>query len=357
MNRVLKRHVLPVCVATASLAAITLATPAHAHDGFKASNLSWQLTDTGVDNQFRGLAAVDDDTAWVAGTKGTVLRTTDGGDSWDNVSPAGAEGLEFRDIEAYDDEHAVALSIGEGEASRVYVTDDGGDSWHNSFTNAEPKAFYDCMAFFDAKHGVAMSDPVDGRIRFITTDDGGHSWDMLPPERSPEALAGEFAFAASGQCLVAADKRNGYLVTGGGETARVIHTPDRGQSWEAHDTPVASGPSAGIYAAAFRDTKRAILVGGDYTTPDAVKDAAAYTRKGVENFALSPGEPGQYRSSVAYVAGSIAITVGPTGSDLTVDNGRDWHRFDDGAFDSVECAKFACWASGPKGRIATLELG
>lgn len=357
MNRVLKRHVLPVCVAAASLAAIALAPPAHAQPSISSARLGWDLTDTGVDNQFRGLAAVDADTAWVAGTDGTVLRTTDAGDTWDDVSPEGAGELEFRDIEARDADHAVALSIGEGEASRMYVTDDGGASWHNSFTNAEPKAFYDCMAFFDAKHGVAMSDPVDGRIRFITTDDGGHSWDILPAEQSPEALEGEFAFAASGQCLVAADKRNGYLVTGGGDTARVLHTPDRGHSWTAHDTPIASGPSAGIYAAAFDGTKRAILVGGDYTTPDAGVDAAAYTRKGVTKLALSPGAPGAYRSSVDYLVGSLAITVGPNGSDLTLNGGRDWHRFDDGAFDSVQCAKLACWASGPKGRVAVLDAG
>ncbi|MGH8881809.1 MAG: WD40/YVTN/BNR-like repeat-containing protein, partial [Stackebrandtia sp.] len=251
----------------------------------------------------------------------------------------------------------VALSIGEAEASKVYVTSDGGASWHNSFTNTEPTAFYDCMAFFDEQHGVAMSDPVDGRIRFITTDDGGHSWQILPPEQSPKALDGEFAFAASGQCLVTADEDNGYLVTGGGPTARVIHTPDRGQSWEAHDTPIASGESAGIYAASFRDPEHAILVGGDFNKPEEGIDAAAYTRKGPDGFTLSPKAPGEYRSSVDHLVGSIAVTVGPTGSDLSLNGGRDWHRFDDGVFDSVQCAKLACWASGPDGRIATLDLG
>lgn len=355
MNRVLKRHVLPAGVAAATLAALALPTAAGAQPTVTGADLGWNLTDTGVDNQFRGLAAVDADTAWVAGTEGTVLRTVDGGDTWENVSPADAEGLEFRDIEAFDDQHAVALSIGEADASRVYVTDDGGASWHNSFTNTEDTAFYNCVAFFDDDNGIAMSDPVDGRVRFITTDDGGHSWDILPSENSPEAVEGEFAFAASGQCLVTADKHNAYLVTGGA-TARVLHTPDRGRSWQSHDTPIANGESAGIYAAAFDGPKRAILVGGDYTTPDTGIDAAAYTRNGLTKLALSPRAPGEYRSSVDFLLGTIAVTVGPTGSDLTLDGGRSWHRFDDGAFDSVQCAKFACWASGPQGRIATLDL-
>lgn len=51
----------------------------------------WALKDTGKDEvRFRGLAAVDRSTAWVAGSKGTVLRTVDGGRSWRDVSPPGA---------------------------------------------------------------------------------------------------------------------------------------------------------------------------------------------------------------------------------------------------------------------------
>ncbi|GIG66282.1 WD40/YVTN/BNR-like repeat-containing protein [Phytomonospora endophytica] len=321
-------------------------------------DLSWELTDTGVTGQFRGLSAVSSKVAWVAGSGGTILRTVDGGGSWQNVSPAEAAGLEFRDIEAFDARRAVALTIGPAEESRVYVTDDGGTTWTNTFTNAEPTAFYDCMAFFDTRHGIAMSDPVDGRIRFIRTADGGRTWSVLPAERSPEALPGEFAFAASGQCLVAADRHNAYLVTGGAETARIIHTADRGATWTAHDTAVKSGPSAGIYAAAFADAKHGILVGGDYTTPTSAPDAFAYTGKGPAGLELSGDSPGEYRSGVSFLAGPLAVTVGPTGSDLTFDGGRSWHRFDDGAFDSVDCVHgFACWASGPKGRVAKLSLG
>jgi hypothetical protein len=39
---------------------------------------------------------------------------------------------------------------------------------------------------------------------------------------------------------------------------------------------------------------------------------------------------------------------------VSVDRGKTWTQFDDGAFHSVECALDACWASGPTGRIARL---
>ena len=76
--------------------------------------------------------------------------------------------------------------------------------WTETFRNTDPAAFYDCLAFFDDRHGLALSDPVDGKFRILATDDGGRSLaGRCRPTGMPAALAGEFAFAASGTCLVA----------------------------------------------------------------------------------------------------------------------------------------------------------
>src|SRR5439155_2196147 len=95
--------------------------------------LTWQLTPTGVTAQFRGLSAVSRQVAWASGSLGTVLRTTDGGRTWRNVSPPDVSTLQFRDIEAFDASTAVILSIGTGEDSRVYRTTDGGAHWTETF--------------------------------------------------------------------------------------------------------------------------------------------------------------------------------------------------------------------------------
>ena len=102
------------------------------------------------------------------------------------------------------------LSIGTGTDSRIYVTSDGGASWDLTFQNDDPNAFYDCMAFFDRKNGLALSDPVDGEFRILATNDGGQSWDVVDADMPP-ALPGEFAFAASGQCLVAFGGRHAWF--------------------------------------------------------------------------------------------------------------------------------------------------
>lgn len=340
-----------LAAAAAVVAVVALAPAASAHPW----SPRWVERPTGTDAEFRGLAPVSRNIAWVAGTGGTVLRTTDGGRHWQNVSPPDAQALEFRDIEAFDARTAVALTIGTGDASRVYRTTDGGRHWQVGFTNTDDRAFYDCMAFFDRRHGIAMSDPVDGRFRIIRTDDGGASWAVDDPSGMPPALDGEFGFAASGTCLVTAGPRDAWLATGGGATSRVLHSRDRGHTWQAVNTPVRSGPSAGIYSLAMHDPWHGLAIGGDYTTPDSAPDALALTHDGGRTWQPATG-PGEYRSGAAWLTSWIALAVGPTGSDISVDAGRTWHRFDDGRLDAVQCTRdLACWGSGVDGRVVTLS--
>ncbi|WP_435243751.1 WD40/YVTN/BNR-like repeat-containing protein [Streptomyces cucumeris] len=353
------RRTVAAGLCAAALAAVTTA-PAQARpaDGEGRWGGGWRLTESGTDARFRGLAAVSRGTAWVAGTKGTVLRTRDGGRSWRDVSPPGAEGLEFRDVEAFDARRAVVLAIGEGEASRVFRTDDGGATWSESFRNDDPRAFYDCMTFFDTRHGIALSDPVDGRYRILSTGDGGRSWRVLPGDRMPAAQPGEAAFAASGQCLVSSGGRNAWFATGGAATARVFHSTDRGRSWTVSDTPVPAGdPARGVFALAFRDARHGLAVGGDYRPDQSSPYAAAVTGDGGSRWTTAVRPPAAYRSGVTWLPHGhrAALAVGPTGTDLTTDAGRTWRSVDTGSYDTVDCAPdLGCWAAGEKGRIARL---
>jgi photosystem II stability/assembly factor-like uncharacterized protein len=320
--------------------------------GSDAPGFAWHLTPTGSTARLRGLSAVSSNVAWASGSLGTVLRTVDAGATWQQVGPPGTSALQFRDIEAFDADRAVILSIGNGSDSRVYVTSDAGRHWALTFVNDDPDAFYDCMTFFDRKRGLALSDPVDGRFRIIATEDGGLTWHVLQGGM-PAALPGEFAFAASGQCLVSSGGQHAWFGTGGAAQARVFRSDDGGTTWQVAATPMHSGPTAGIFALAFRDPRHGLAAGGDLLTPAASPDALALTDDGGVGWSLVSDAPNQYRSGATWVTGRDAIVVGPTGSDVSVDAGRTWERFDAGSFDTVDCAHAgACWASGEQGRVA-----
>ncbi|WP_033287511.1 WD40/YVTN/BNR-like repeat-containing protein [Amycolatopsis jejuensis] len=317
---------------------------------------SWRLLPTGVTAQFRGLSAVDDRVAWVSGTEGTVLRTVDGGRHWSSVGPPGTGALQFRDIEAFDADHAVVLSIGAGTDSRIYRTDDGGQHWRQTFGNTDPAAFYDCLAFFDPWRGLAMSDPVDGRFRVQSTVDGGRHWRQLPDAAFPPALPGEAGFAASGQCVTTAGPFDAWLATGGGSRGRVLHSADGGLHWRAAETPLPGSASAGVFAVAFRTPWQGIVIGGDYAHPDAAGPAVALSRNGGRTWRTPSEYPAGYRSGLAWRGGSV-LAVGPGGSDLSPDGGRHWSRLGVGGFDTVDCGRMgACWASGSSGRVARLTF-
>ena len=88
----------------------------------------------------RGLCAVDEKVCWFGTDEGTIGRTINGGKTWERFVIKGAEKLDFRDVEAVDAKRCVAMSVGEGEASRIYQTLDGGESWKLIHQNKAPMA-------------------------------------------------------------------------------------------------------------------------------------------------------------------------------------------------------------------------
>src|SRR3954470_9888257 len=84
-----------------------------------SSSAQWTPQESGTKARLRGLSVVSRDIAWVSGSEGTCLRTTDGGKTWVARTLPGASSLDFRDVHAVDTDIAYLLSIGEGENSRI----------------------------------------------------------------------------------------------------------------------------------------------------------------------------------------------------------------------------------------------
>ena len=315
----------------------------------------WTLYDAGVTARLRGVSAPRTNVVWASGTDGTIVRTTDAGRTWKRLTIPDTDKLDFRDVDAVDDRTAWVLSIGNGDASRIYKTTDGGSTWTLQFRNDDPKAFYDAMAFRDSRRGFAFSDSVDGQFVILRTDDGGRTWTRIPAAALPPALDGEGAYAASGS-NIAIVAENLWIAT---SRSRVLRSTDAGSSWTVAQTPVPTSSSAGIFSIAFRDSQQGIVVGGDYQKESEAVNNAAITIDGGRTWATVYGLKG-YRSAVAYMPGQNRtwIAVGPSGSDLSRDDGRSWSTIAGPGFHSVAVPprSSVAWAVGERGAVGRLEI-
>lgn len=355
------RRIGVLLLSSVLVAGFFVGSAASAGDRDRARGLSWHSSVIDADQSFRGLDAVNRRTAWVTGGSATeggpgrVFRTTDAGRSWEDVTPPGTAGLLFRDVEARSAREAVILSIGPGEASRIYRTTNGGATWRAAFVNDDPAAFYDCMAFYPGgRRGLVMGDPVDGKFRILATRNFGRSWTVLPDQGMPEA-ATEYGFAASGDCLVTAG-HTAYFGSGGG-AARVFRSRDYGMTWTATDSTIPAGESAGVFALAFRTPWQGVAVGGDFENPTDGVDAVATTRNGrvwrnvgdlshlAEDVAYWPGH--RHRLVVTGESGDVM------GTSVSLNGGRTWTRISRTGYHTLDCTRDgSCWAAGGSGRVA-----
>jgi photosystem II stability/assembly factor-like uncharacterized protein len=321
------------------------------------STPQWEMQNSGVNVRLRGVSAVSERVAWASGAGSTVLRTVEGGQTWQKLTVTTDE-LDFRDIDAIDAQTAYALAVGNGPASRIYKTTDGGKTWTLQFKNEDQKAFLDAMSFWDANHGIVFGDSVDGQHYIMTTADGGRLWSRVPAANVPAALENEGAFAASGTNIAVFGTSHAWIGTGASAKARVLRTSDRGRTWQVAETPLAAGPSAGIFSIAFRDAKHGVIAGGDYRKEQEAGDNLAVTSDGGVTWTLVKGLSG-FRSVVSYVPGTkTMVALGPSGGDYSTDDGQTWNRIDGPGFDTFSLVprKAIGWGAGANGRIGKLTI-
>ena len=336
----------------------------------------WQILNSTTTADLRGIDNAGHGSVWASGTQGTVLRSTDDGATWTRcTTPPDATNLDFRGIHAFDAHTAMVMSSGKGDLSRVYKTTDSCVTWTLQHANSEADGFWDAMVFQhgnygyaigDAKTGILIGDPVRGQFQTdaMILGDGWYN-DTAGCKAAPD----EGAFAASNSSVFVFGSRRYILGTGGKSGASILISPlmfntEATGPCRRIAVPIGdSTESSGVFSLFFRDLHNGVAVGGDYRKPDATKNVAALTNDMGLHWTAAITPPHGYRSSVAYNETShIWISVGPNGTDISTDDGRNWQALKPNpqAGDAPDAdqhwnALSLPFVVGPHGRIGKLK--
>ena len=337
-----------------------------------AANAQFDLQHSNTTASLRGIAAPGNGVAWASGTDGTVLRTEDGGFVWQGCAmPPGAEKLDFRGVQAFDAQTALVMSSGKGDLSRVYKTTDGCRTWIRVSPSADADSFFDTLIALSPTSVIVLGDSMKNRYQLLAGRFSGDMSGWTDPTLSEKPLAGEASFAASNSALVrvpssSEEAKNYFWFAAQVPEKSLVHRLDF-KSWTdfaTFTTPMAQPTaSAGIFSLAFRTSSVGVAVGGDYAKPANATQTAAFSKNAGATWKLAMHAPHGYRSSVAYDAGSKTwITVGPNGTDISRDDGRNWSPLLPGKNDAPDVDKqwnalALPFVVGPHGRIGRLRGG
>ncbi len=251
----------------------------HLRAGFlsRVSDGSWAQEGSGVASGLTAVKAVSPDVAWISGDGGVVLRTTDGGITWTEVSQGAFAGNWPYAIDALDSSTAFVATTSVGYSTFIVRTTNGGESWDTVFTQSGSSAFIDAVKMFNSENGIALGDPVGGKWTILRTSDGGAHW-IRDTTNAPGQIGNETSLSMG---LATSGTDNIWFLT---TSDHIYHSANGGVTWEA-----ATCPTQEVFALWFNDPLNGIAAGrGIARTTDGgaswtyVKPAISYGAGGYD---------------------------------------------------------------------------
>lgn len=165
---------------------------------------SWDIISYGTTN-FRDVHTFDEQNVLVCGYGGLLIKTTDGGVNWSEVTIDTAENLRRF--------HFISSTEGwlVGSDGVVFKTVDGGETWQ-SLNSGIVGSLYGVF-FIDANNGFAVGN--DDHV--IKTVDGGDNWEVTVLSTNEDLTSVAFI-----------DDKTGWI---SGEDNVILHTTDGGNTW------------------------------------------------------------------------------------------------------------------------------
>ena len=232
---------------------------------------SWNAQEVPTDETLRGVCFVDENNGYAVGTNGTILHTSDGGKIWTKQSVDTLD--EFRGVVFTDKNNGWATSIrpthydwlgyADDWQGSIWHTADGGQTW-NKQSLPENASLLNRIEFVDANNGWAVgirlvgydySWPIHNAVIYHTSDRGLTWQEQYAPSLEIVFTGIDFVDAQHGWVV-------GFRGNSGVEGGTVFRTGDGGITWERLEMEEMT--SAVLWDVHFVDTNRGYLVGTLY---------------------------------------------------------------------------------------------
>ena len=191
--------------------------------GLRSAKAQWTPQTSGTASPLYSVSVVNDNVVWACGGAGTVIRTTNGGANWTNVSAAPVAG-DLYNVYAMD--QSTALVTNSGASATVWKTTNGGATWNQVFV--QPGGFINVIDINSSGAGFMQGDPVGGRWSLWRTTDGGTNWDSTLaylPQAGSEAGWNNSLYI------------NGVNIWFGTNNSKVYYSSNGGLTWTSQSTP------------------------------------------------------------------------------------------------------------------------
>ncbi len=185
----------------------------------------WVELNTGVTTKLNSISSIKQITTWACGNSGTVIKSTNTGDTWQNANFADIPvTVNLNHIYSFDN-NVVLCAGNDGNSTFLYKTNDGGLSW--VIVKQQPGGKFNAVHFIDNNTGILIGDPVGGRWSIWKTINGGNSWDsagcFLPQNNNEKGFS---------NALWAA----GNSIWFGTDNYRIYRTINFGATWVTYST-------------------------------------------------------------------------------------------------------------------------
>lgn len=312
----------------------------------------WNIKTLANEPSIRAIDASGTSNIWISGSKGNILKSTDGGETWVNTCPEEYRHLDFRGIAVLSETETLAMSAGDASEGRALLlkTSDGGVTWEKVFEEKQKGIFFDTIKFRSPWTGYLLGDPIDKYPYLLKTIDAGKTW--IRVSNLPEINTGEASFAASNSCIAALGDNIWFHTQN-----RIFHSFDSGENWQVHNSLFMSGASQGIFGLFAIDAYTLLAVGGDYLPNKEATLQYSYSNSGGHAWYTSKD---YWKTGLTECIGVFGprkhlISVGTIGTALSIDGGLTWKPLDAESFHVVKCFDNTCVAAGANGRIGIIN--